>query len=265
MWFIRGVLLSALGGLLGAVIWAAVASALNMEVKLIAMLLAALCGLGMRLGAAEEADWMTGILAGVIAIFGVLIGKQMAVEYIVHEATTVDSRNVWAIADEVVFEWEQEGRQLDWPRGVYPDHAWVEADYPADVWDEAEYRYMFLSDPEMEDLAAYPFHATPDWQIVPIADEVLDEWLMDGEYIDWDGVVEADYPMREAEYPAEIWRIAKRRWERMDEAEKRAHERAVCAQWDVENAEFTAWLEEQKQEMYKSSFGGRNLYLLAIA
>jgi hypothetical protein len=265
MWFIRGVLLSALGGLIGAVIWAAVASALNAEVKLIALLLAALCGLGMRIGAADEADWMTGILAGVIAIFAVLGGKQMAVEYIAYEATSVDTRNVWAIADEVVAEWEREGQTIVWPEGVWPEEAWVETDYPVEVWDEAEYRYDYLTDDEKVDLEAYPMYATPNWQVVPIADEVLDEWLMDGERLDWEGVVETDYPMREAEYPKVIWDIAVRRWERLSPAEQEAHERSLCAQWDIDNADYLAQVEAAKEELYKSSFGGRNLYLIGLA
>jgi hypothetical protein len=262
-------LLSALGGIIGAVIWAAVAAALNMEMNVIAIGVGALCGLGMRIGAAEEADFMTGVLAGVVTIAAVLLGKHMAVEYVVAEATRVDPRNVWAIADEVVYEWRLDGQTITWPPGVIPEEAYTEADYPADVWEEAEYRYDVLTEEEKADLAAYPMYATPDWQIAYLADEVLREWEMDGERIDWGGVIISDYPMHEEEYPEEIWTAATTRWLRMSSNEQRALERRICAEWDEENAAFRAELEAVKDEMFSDSVerslvGGRRSLLLLV-
>ncbi len=265
MWFIRGMLLSALGGVIGAVIWAAVAAALNSEVKFIAIGVGALCGLGMRIGAAEEADFMTGVLAGVVAIFAVLLGKQMAVEYIVYDATRVDTRNVWAIADEVVYEWRLQGRSVKWPPGVIPEEAWLESDYPADVWEEAEHRFEFLSEAEKADLEAYPFYAVQDWPIAYLAEVVLEEWAMDGERIDWDGVVYSENPMHAEEYPEAIWTSARTRWLRMKPSEQEELERQACADWDIANADLRAMLEEAKQEVYTSTFAGRGLVLFVFA
>ncbi|MCK4871712.1 MAG: hypothetical protein KAS72_03200 [Phycisphaerales bacterium] len=265
MWFIRGVLLSGLGGLIGAVIWAAVATSLNAEVKLVAVVVAALCGLGMRIGTAGQGGFMMGILAGVIAVFAVLIGRQTAVEYVTHEAPSIDTRNVWAIADEVVYEWELEGGIIDWPEGVLPEDAWAEQDYPYDVWDEAEYRYQCLTDTEQADLEAYPVFALPQWQVSYLADEVLWEWLADGEEIYRDELIESDNPMHKEEFPTDVWAEAERRWSHMDAAEKDELERQICAEWEVQSANLRAMLDEARAEMYRSRVGGRNIYLVVLA
>ena len=52
------------------------------------------------------------------------------------------------IADEVVEEFAQEGRPLDWPRGMDFDMAWRAPHYPPDVWAEAVRRWQEMPPPE---------------------------------------------------------------------------------------------------------------------
>ena len=56
---------------------------------------------------------------------------------------------VW-LADEVVAEFESDGRDVDWPPGMDVDSAWREAHYPADVWAEAQTRWDAMNEPDRE-------------------------------------------------------------------------------------------------------------------
>ena len=58
---------------------------------------------------------------------------------------------VW-LADEVVEDYEQRNRAVDWPPGMDTDTAWHQSHYPADVWAEAVGRWDAMSRQEQ---AAY--------------------------------------------------------------------------------------------------------------
>lgn len=72
------------------------------------------------------------------------------------------------VADEVVEEWRDAGRQLRWPGGVEPDYPERASDYPADVWKEALSRWEALSDSErrarIDDEVAYRESVLKDFQ-----------------------------------------------------------------------------------------------------
>jgi phosphate/sulfate permease len=56
---------------------------------------------------------------------------------------------VW-LADEVVAEFESDGRDLDWPPGMDVESAWREVHYPADVWAEARTQWDAMSEQDRE-------------------------------------------------------------------------------------------------------------------
>ena len=61
---------------------------------------------------------------------------------------------VW-LADEVVEEFDSNGRDVDWPPGMDVDSAWREAHYPADVWAEARTRWDAMSESDREAYKAF--------------------------------------------------------------------------------------------------------------
>ena len=56
---------------------------------------------------------------------------------------------VW-LADDVVAEFESDGRDVDWPPGMDIESAWREDHYPADVWAEAQTRWDGMSESDRD-------------------------------------------------------------------------------------------------------------------
>ncbi len=56
---------------------------------------------------------------------------------------------VW-LADDVVAEFESDGRDVDWPPGMDIESAWREAHYPADVWAEAQTQWNAMSEADRD-------------------------------------------------------------------------------------------------------------------
>jgi len=56
---------------------------------------------------------------------------------------------VW-LADDVVAQFESDGRDVDWPPGMDIESAWREAHYPADVWAEAQTEWDAMREPDRE-------------------------------------------------------------------------------------------------------------------
>lgn len=79
---------------------------------------------------------------------------------------------VW-LADEVVAEFESEGRDVDWPPGMNVESAWREAHYPADVWAEADTRWDAMSEP---DRAVYKAQLEQDMALGE--QEMLNWWFL---------------------------------------------------------------------------------------
>jgi len=79
---------------------------------------------------------------------------------------------VW-LADEVVAEFESEGRDVDWPPGMNVESAWREAHYPADVWAEAQTQWDAMSEP---DRAAYKAQLEEDMALGE--QEMLNWWFL---------------------------------------------------------------------------------------
>ena len=149
---VNGVLGSVVCSAVGALVWTGVGYTTDLEIGWIAWGIGALAGYGMHRGLGGAGDFASGALAAVIALAGVFFGKYATVHFAVErslgelEATPIDAQTVRVhLADEVVREWEAEGRELVWPEGMSIEIAEQPAQYPPGVWDEAETRFAALS------------------------------------------------------------------------------------------------------------------------
>ena len=165
----------AVGGLIGMAIWGVVMYATEAEWGILAILVGALAGTGVRFGASRwDFGWwpaLTAVSIAAIAIAGgKLIGMNLVLQSVAGEvqreaetfqaAFTVETMThenmlISEIADTVAYEWEeQRGGELAWPEDY--DDDWeldpenVSKMYPPDVWAEATKRWQALSDEEKQ-------------------------------------------------------------------------------------------------------------------
>ena len=82
---------------------------------------------------------------------------------------------IWlvSLADEVVAEFESEGRDVDWPPGMNFESAWREAHYPADGWAGAQTQWDAMSEP---DRAVYKAQLEEDMALGE--QEMLNWWFL---------------------------------------------------------------------------------------
>lgn len=161
-----------LGGLIGAGIWVAIAHTTGYEIGWIAWGVGGLVGLGVRLlGSAEMASFdratrqrvvkrvpamapvAAGLVAAVIAVGAVVAAKYQVLNLALSQVVEVpDASNTEAIlsriADDIVLEREEAGREVVFPPGKDFDSAALEGDYPPDIWQEAEARWASLAPDE---------------------------------------------------------------------------------------------------------------------
>ncbi len=146
-----GCVCAAIGGGLGAGLWAFISYQANLEVGWIAWIIGVLAGVGMMAGARAHAGFLTGALAAGIAVLCVAGGKYAAVSVLVdHHLKKVPSARVLAndeyatamIARDVVVEFKQSGKKVEWPQGEVPDGPTSETEFPAPVWTEAQSRWQ---------------------------------------------------------------------------------------------------------------------------
>ena len=151
-----------IGGAIGAAIWAGIAVGTGYEIGWIAWGVGILAGLGAFLGAKRQGSPAVGGIAVLVAIVALLGGKYATVQLLIdkelgneqqiiaEEIRRLDDPEVLMsyVADEVVQEYIQADRPVNWPAGVDPDFAYAAGDYPADVWTDAEARWSALSDTE---------------------------------------------------------------------------------------------------------------------
>lgn len=145
---VRWSVAAAVGGLIGAAIWAGITYFTGYEVGWIAWGVGFLVGAAVRAGAGADVGAGPGIIAVVGAVAALLAGKYAAVHLLVsHEIGNGDLAVVTAeslqvgIADEIVEEWESQGKALNWPPGQNVQTAESAAHYPPDVWAEAQTRW----------------------------------------------------------------------------------------------------------------------------
>jgi hypothetical protein len=166
----------AVAGLIGAAIWAAIGYFTGLEIGWIAWGIGMLVGIGVRLVGSQEIAYfdktqrrmvrsrvgaegpLAGMVAAVLAVVSVLAGKYALVHLFLSapaaslEDYLEDDTMISSIADEVVVEFESQGRAVSWPAGVNPEEAYERADYPPEIWTEAESRWNALPEEERANL-----------------------------------------------------------------------------------------------------------------
>ena len=58
------------------------------------------------------------------------------------------------LADQVVYEYQEQGKSVDWPAGVNPEEASSKEDYPPVIWALAEKAWANMTDDEKEEFKA---------------------------------------------------------------------------------------------------------------
>ncbi|MCB9858617.1 MAG: hypothetical protein H6818_23310 [Phycisphaerales bacterium] len=107
--FLVGTLLSAVGGAIGSGAWYAIVLTTETESGYMALLLGALCGVGMRLGTRGE-DWLGAVIASGIAILAIVGAKYLVYQHVLMYITaqssgfrTIDFADIFQRADVVWF------------------------------------------------------------------------------------------------------------------------------------------------------------------
>lgn len=158
MRYFKWVIAGFMGGGIGGAIWVAVGYYSEYEVGWIAWGVGFLAGLGVRLAAQEEDGWMPGAAATAAAVVSVLLAKYAVVVLAVNAAlgelsdfrvTDVDTM-IAVQAQEVVEEFEEAGRKVNWPPETDSEDATIEEQYPPDVWAEAKKRWNQLPPREQQ-------------------------------------------------------------------------------------------------------------------
>jgi hypothetical protein len=157
---IGGVIGGVIGGAIGAAIWVAVVYFTNYEIGWIAWGVGITTGLGVA-AACKDGGMVTGVLAAIIALVALLAGKYIVVQLFVDEgfgdvaseyAQNITEVNlIAAIADDVAIEYEEAGRELEWPPGSSWETAEYERDYPADLWADAKGRWEYMLPSEQDE------------------------------------------------------------------------------------------------------------------
>lgn len=148
MSMVKGLAMSAAGGLLGAAVWAGVAFGTGYEFGILAWLVGGMAGLGMYMGADQKRTRLTGVAAAAIALMAVLGGKFAAVSLYIDRMIAAEEQV--AIDDEVAQDYlrsqiydEMLTQQSDftWPDGVDADDAMEQGMFPLEVTTAAARRW----------------------------------------------------------------------------------------------------------------------------
>ena len=147
---------STIGGVIGALVWYLISIYANLEIGWIAWGIGALVGFGAAKGAGGECSPATGALAVAVAVLSI-VGAKYAVAVVgvaeVMAGSDAPIEGEYAIsymADDVVIEFEEEGRSMDWPDGAGYVIPTSEEHYPEDVWALAEERWNSLTSEEQQ-------------------------------------------------------------------------------------------------------------------
>jgi len=157
----KGILYAATAGFVGALLWAAIAYYGDLEIGLLAWGIGAAVGGAMLAGVHEKAGPQTGVIALAIALVSIVGGKYMAVEMAFSgidsewdgEIIRLEQDEEYAIswlADEVVGEYQDQGKPVNYPPSANRDMPETRADYPSDVWTEASQRWQGMSSEDQQ-------------------------------------------------------------------------------------------------------------------
>ncbi|MHC4478779.1 MAG: RING finger protein [Planctomycetota bacterium] len=142
--FLRGCLLSAIGALLGGVIWFVVAVVSDYEFGMIAWLVGGLAGWGMNFGNGGGVSTFTGIVAAVMAFIGIVAAKVMIFIFFAYAMISGNTNDINLLRVGLIFTTANE--MLD-ERGIHSESERV-AQWES-TFDEAAKKVSAMSDDQV--------------------------------------------------------------------------------------------------------------------
>lgn len=133
------------GGLIGAIVWAAIVYFLHVEVGYVAWAIGGLVGFGTALGT-KEGSSASAAIAVLITIIAICGGKYAAIHFAMSNelsklpATASELSDEFCtslLADEICDQKIMDGEKVNWPPGSSADTAENQGDYPTEIWTEA--------------------------------------------------------------------------------------------------------------------------------
>lgn len=224
-------------GLLGAAIWGGIAYAFNVELGWIAVIVGLMCGFGAGFGARGETGPAVGVLAAVVAIGSIGLGKYMAVTWAVDDIFAMDEFSqislgevdetliLTRVADDITRDFLDAGRPIDWPNPeIFIESATFPDDYPEDIVDET---FEFWDGMSLGDKFEYRTAIAASWNMRAM--DVEDEWVREaiaaelcleridaGRTLEWsDPYLPLNASSWPDDYPESIRTQAQARWESM--------------------------------------------------
>lgn len=266
---LTALLAGAVTAVVAAGVWMAISVYANYEFGIIAWAVGAAVGFAVFAGSGRIGGTGLGLLAVVLALGGIALGKFGAAYSIVQGAFDDKEIAVSAIADEIVHQRELEtGNPVPMPY-VRDEDADSYADfYPADVWSQAEYQFGQMSGEERERLMTAPMLANSQYHIMYIADRLAEERMDAGERINWPKPGGYDEAFYEEDYPSDLWADATARWNAMTEDQQQQYRQDIFDELTTQRAQFEpAAKAELVGEAFTSSFNGFDILwgVLAIA
>lgn len=142
----------AIGGAVGAGVWAVISYFAHAEVGWIAWGIGFVVGVFVRIAAGEAFEGpLPGVVAAGIAILAVLAGKfaaahmaASAIDLSQVSMDVTDEQMIVSIADEIIHEREAKGQKVVLLGGKTLDDATTQADYPPAIWKEASQKWTKL-------------------------------------------------------------------------------------------------------------------------
>lgn len=242
--------------LLGAAIWTALAYYVRVEIGWVAWGIGAAVGVGVFAGSGRHGDFSLGILAVLLALASILLGKFSAAYMDVKVFATGDDLYITAIADDVMHQRELQGQRFPIVTQAQLDKAnsWSDL-YPDQIWSEAKARWNSMSEADRDELRRVPLLANKQYHIVYLADTLVEEYLASGKSVDWPIGMTQENAFYEEDYPAELWSDAQQRWDAMSMDEQSAY-RAGMIEFEAARLEAgrQQWQEESVTAAFLASF-----------
>jgi phosphate/sulfate permease len=161
MKLVYGSIGAAVGGMVGAAIWAAIAYYFHYEIAWIAMGIGALCGFGMAICVRDEGNALSGVIAAVITVAAICGGKYITIDLILSDVTaslqgedgikvTAETAQLY-MADQLVAEAQSAGKKLVWPGGKEPEDGITEpSEAPKEIWKDVQARWSAMDKPAQD-------------------------------------------------------------------------------------------------------------------
>jgi phosphate/sulfate permease len=137
-------------GLVGALVWAAIAYYAHIQLGILAWAIGGLVGVAVAVGSKGETNSVSGGVAAIIALGAILGGKYFTAMAFASDyapkltMTTTDESAQETFAFRLAKEAESAGRKLTWPQGKDAESAEGLNDYPKDIVKQAQEKWAAM-------------------------------------------------------------------------------------------------------------------------